>query len=161
MYSGRISVLANGPSLKEVIPQITVDEVFQNTDFVVMNFFAFDDIFFKIKQKHYCFSDLAFIQDSYDKNNVYMLFRLLEEKVDWNMNVYVVGHWYYEKFIRFFEWRNSFIKIIPLNYFIYKGYENLRNYFYRKSLAMPILNSVVLLAIYVSINLGYSEIDFL
>jgi hypothetical protein len=159
VYSGRAVILANGPSLKEVIPRLTIDDIFKNVDFVVMNFFAFDDVFFIIKPKHYCFIDLIFIQDSYKKDEVYKLFTVLQERVDWDLNIYVVGHWYYEKFIKFFEFTNGFLKIIPINYFLYKGYKNLRNFFYKKSLAIPELNNVALLAIYVSINLGYSEID--
>jgi hypothetical protein len=158
-YSGKALILANGPSMKDVIPRLTTDVAFQNADFVVMNFFAFDDVFFKIKPKHYCFIDLVFIQDSYRKDEVHKLFKILQEKVDWRLNIYVVGHWYYKKFVSFFEFTNGFLKIIPINFFIYKGYKNLRNFFYKRSLAIPELNNVSLLAIYVSINSGYSELD--
>jgi hypothetical protein len=158
-YTGRVVILANGPSLKEVIPRLAGDDTFKDVDFVVMNFFAFNDAFFQIKPKHYCFVDMVFIQDSYRKDEVYKLFTVLEERVDWDLNIYVVGHWYYEKFINFFKFTNNFLKIIPVNYFVYRGYKNLRHFFYKKSLAMPELNSVVTLAIYMSINAGYSEID--
>jgi hypothetical protein len=158
-YSGKVIVLANGPSLKEYIPRLAIDKAFQNADFVVMNNFAFNKVFLKIKPKHYCFSDEAYIKDSFEKEKVHRVFKVLQENVDWELNIYVPGHWYYEKFIHFFKWTNAYIKIIPINYFLYKGYENLRNFFYKKSLAIPPVASVVILAIYVSINLGYSEID--
>lgn len=159
IYSGKAVILANGPSLKEVIPLLTFDDAFKNVDFVVMNLFAFDEVFFKIKPKHYCFVDMVFMQDSYKKDEVYRLFTVLEEKVDWDLNIYVVGHWYYEKFIEFFRFTNSFLKIIPVNYFVYRGYKKLRNFFYKKSLAMPEINTVLTLAIYMSMNSGYSEIE--
>lgn len=44
-YSGRMVILANGPSLKEILPEIGVKEEFNDVEFTVMNFFAFDPTF--------------------------------------------------------------------------------------------------------------------
>lgn len=44
VYSGKVAMLANGPSMKNVLPRLTTDE-FKNTDFIVLNFFGSMDIF--------------------------------------------------------------------------------------------------------------------
>ena len=44
-YSGRMVILANGPSLKEILPEIGGRKEFYDVEFTVMNFFAFDPTF--------------------------------------------------------------------------------------------------------------------
>lgn len=44
-YKGTVAMLANGPSLKDVIARIQSDEEFHNVDFIVLNYFAFEDCF--------------------------------------------------------------------------------------------------------------------
>jgi hypothetical protein len=88
-YSGTVAVLANGPSLKEVLPRLTTDEEFKNIDFIVMNFFAFDDVFFKIKPKHYCLADPMFFKENHQINDVKRLFNILQNNVNWDLNIYI------------------------------------------------------------------------
>ena len=44
VYSGKVAMLANGPSMKNVLPRLTTDE-FKNTDFIVLNFFGMFGLF--------------------------------------------------------------------------------------------------------------------
>jgi hypothetical protein len=159
-YSGTVAVLANGPSLKEVISYLAVDDEFKNSDFIVMNFFAFDDVFFKIKPKHYCLADPIFIQSVYKnkKEQVLNLFRILQEKVDWNLTIYVPGY-ALKSHLAFSGLTNPFIKHIPVSAVNYSGYERFRFFFYKNGLAMPRVQSVANMAIYVALNAGYSHIN--
>jgi hypothetical protein len=156
-YSGMIAVLANGPSLKEVIPNLTVNDEFKNIDFIVMNFFAFDDIFFKIKPKHYCFVDPMFFEANHRINEVRELFAVLQNNVDWKMNIYI-SKVMYRKFMTLSGITNEKITIVKMNAANYTGYEYLRNFFYKNGLSIPPMSSVAILAIYVSLNSGYSTI---
>lgn len=61
-FSGRMAILANGPSLKEILPEIGVKEEFNNVEFTVMNFFAFDSAFQRIKPRFYCLADPMYIR---------------------------------------------------------------------------------------------------
>ena len=45
-YSGKVAILANGPSLKEVLPKLQMDK--------------FSAVFTRIKPKHYCLADPMF-----------------------------------------------------------------------------------------------------
>jgi hypothetical protein len=155
-----VTVLANGPSLNEVIPYLAVNDEFKNSDFIVMNFFAFDEAFFKIKPKHYCLADPVFMQSEYivKKEQVLELFKILQEKVDWDLIVYMPGY-ALKNHLSYSKLTNSFISYIPLNIVEYTGYEALRFFFYKNGLAAPTVQSVANMAIYVALNTGYSHIN--
>jgi hypothetical protein len=157
--SGSVTVLANGPSLKEIIPFLTSEEEFKNNDFVVMNFFAFDDVFFQIKPKHYCFVDPMFFYENHQIENVKKLFTILEDKVDWHMNIYIPKISKYRNFNAFSGITNKNINILRINVINYEGYEYFRNFFYKKGLATPFMAGVAILAIYIALNSGYSKIN--
>jgi hypothetical protein len=163
-YSGTVTVLANGPSLKEVIPCLTTDNKFRNSDFVVMNFFAFDNVFFEIKPKHYCLSDIIFMQSEYSEytiakqKQVLELFKILQEKVDWDLTIYV-PKCYFKDHLSYSKLTNPFIKHVPLNIVKYSGYESFRFFFYKNGLALPGIRSVAIVAIYAALNAGYSCIN--
>lgn len=155
-YNGTAAVLANGPSLKNVIPHLTSDE-FKNIDFIVLNFFAFDDVFFKIKPKHYCFADPMFFKKSNRFDEVKRLFDILQNKIDWNLNIYVPKH-FYKDFRIFSGINNQMISITKVNCVDYNGFEPFRNFFYKKGLSTPAIKTVAIMSIYVGLNCGYSVI---
>lgn len=156
-YKGTVAVLANGPSLRKVITHINTDSEFQNVDFIVLNYFAFEDIFFQIKPKHYCLADPMFFKDSFRKKDALHLFSILQEKVDWNLNIYIPKT-ELKLFMSFSKFTNPHLNIIPLNTIEYSGYESLRFKFYKKGFSMPRIQTVANMAIYVGINSGYSQI---
>lgn len=155
---GTVAVLANGPSLKETLKHIQTDSEFKNIDFIVMNYFAFDDIFIKIKPKYYCLADYMFFENSYRKDEAMRLFSILQEKVNWNLNLYIPSFFKLNDFKSFSKLTNKYIHIIPLNATDYKGYECFRFKFYEMNLSMPGIYTVANMAIYIGINLGYSLI---
>ena len=153
-----VAVLANGPSLKEVLPEILIKNEFKDVDFIVLNFFAFEKTFFNIKPKHYCLADPMFFKDTHRRDNVLKLFKILEKDINWKMNIYIPKHSFLE-FINYSNLKNLNITIIPVNTNQYYGYEIFRNYFYKKGLSTPKIQTVANLAIYVGINFGYSKIN--
>jgi hypothetical protein len=140
-----------------VIPRLTVDDEFKNTDFIVLNFFAFDDVFFKIKPKHYCLADPIFYSTSTEEKKVFELYKTLESCVDWKLNIYIPAT-IYKQFKMYSKITNKNITIIKINTVEYKGYERLRFHFYKNNIAMPPLRTIAVLAIFVGINRGYSTI---
>jgi hypothetical protein len=157
---GSVVVLANGPSLKEVVPLLSTSDRFKNVDFFVMNFFAFNDIFFIIKPKYYCLMDDMFydgVTFENEKENVSRLFDLLENHVDWEINVYVVRY-RIKDFMEYSKITNKHINIIGMNTQKYLGYKKFEYFFYKNNLAMPSVFTVANMALFVSMNSGYSHI---
>lgn len=152
-----LTLLANAPSLKGVLPRLEIDPEFKNTDFVVLNYFANTPEFFTIRPTHYCFADPMFYRKNHNYERVQGLFRLLEEKVDWDMNVYVIGG-YKEEFKHFSRLSNCHLHIVSVNGDEFKGYPCIQNYIYKKGIASPIFSTVAIMAIFVGINSGYTNI---
>lgn len=152
-----ITLLANGPSLKEVLPLIKTEERFQHTDFIVLNFFALEDIFYEIKPQYYCLADPMFFQETSRTEKVKELFKTLQEKVDWDLIIYIPNY-FANRFFQFSNLSNPFLHIISINAISYTGYEKFRFFFYKKGLAIPFIGTVANLAIFVAINLGYKHI---
>lgn len=153
--SGNLVVLANGPSLKQALLKMPHDEEFKNTDFLVVNFFAFEPSFASIRPKYYCFADPMFFLTTYNEANVRRLFAILETEVDWEMNVYVPANEYHQ-FLAFSKLTNRQIKICRINTFVYSGFERWRHFFYNKSIAAPFIQNVSVFAIFLGMNLGYT-----
>lgn len=126
VYSGKVAMLANGPSMKNVLPRLTTDE-FKNTDFIVLNFFGSMDIFTQIRPKHFCMADPMFFQENHNHDRVMKLFDDLNKKVDWEMNLYIPAS-LKRQFLAFSGLHNSHIHIVPLNLTVYTGYEEFRHY---------------------------------
>jgi hypothetical protein len=156
-YKGTVAVLANGPSLKDELPRLHTDKEFENVDFIVLNFFAFEETFFQIKPKHYCLADPMFFQDSNRSEDVKKLFKILETQIDWDLNIYIPSG-RYNNFIKFSKLKNKHLSIVKTNEFIYSGFEKLRHVFYRKGLSMPRIQTVANLAIFIGLNSGYSNL---
>lgn len=156
-YSGTLTLLANGPSLKEVLPQLSTGK-FRDTDFVVLNYFAASDVFTQVKPRHYCLADPMFFCPNHREQEVRHLYSILDREVDWAMNLYIPKP-RQKAFCGFANLKNPQIKIIPLNCVDYKGFECFRHYFYAWGLAMPTIYTVANMAVFIGINSGYKQIN--
>lgn len=156
-HNGICSVMVNGPSLKEVLPNVdTSSEEFNVDDFIVVNYFAENDVFWRIKPKHYCFADPMFFESTFMDNAVKSTFAKLE-KVDWPMTVYIPKK-REKQFKQFANLKNEQLKIATLNFTHTWAFDSVRFWAYKKGYAMPPAQNVSIFAIYVALNLGYKEI---
>jgi hypothetical protein len=156
--SGVVAVLANGPSLKEKLNDLVLSSYQEYSDYIVLNYFALDENFFLLKPKYYCLADPMFFQTSHREIDVKRLYSILENKVDWDMILYVPVH-LYNKFIKYSEIKNKYLYVIKVNTLPYKGFEGLRYFFYKKGFSAPEVQTVANLAIYVGLNSGFEQLD--
>lgn len=152
-----LEILANGPSLKDKIKVLRQHDIYKN-DYLVMNYFALDDLFIKLKPTYYCFADPMFYKKTLRFEEVMSLFKIINETVAWPMTIYIPSS-KYRAFKSFYKFENSFLTIVPVNNLPYRGPENLRNYFYSKGLAQPQSFTVANFAIYIGLMLGYNKIE--
>lgn len=156
--SGRMVILANGPSLKDVLPNIGIDEVFKNSNFTVMNFFALSQYFQRIKPRYYCLSDSMFIRKDGNSDKVKKLFYHLQNNVNWDMYLYVPRRFEKKDFLRYSCLSNPYIHIVCINDITYQSFECFRIWLLKKNLILPYINSVVQLGIYAALNNGFDEV---
>lgn len=141
-----ISILANGPSLKEELESIN----FECGDFCVVNDF-YKSPYWKIIKPQYC----VLADPNYFKSpeRIYSIIN----NVEWNMKLFIP---YSALKLENFPWaeKNGFVEYIPYHYESYDGFEFLRFYIYKKGLSMPLLYNVLQPSIFNAINMGYKEI---
>lgn len=155
---GSVIVLANGPSLKDDLELLMNENYFNNIDCIVLNFFAFDEAFFIIKPRHYCLVDPMYFKNSSKIEQVRALYNLFQNRVDWDFNLYIPSNQIHQ-FHQFSCITNPCISIVKVNMISYNGSAVLRNVFYKFGFAIPPVQSVVIMSIYIALNMGYTEIE--
>ena len=155
-------VLANGPSLKKTFASKKIYEFIKKRKKFCVNAFVFSDEFFKLKPEYICFADLVFwshklrakIQKFVD--GIYN--KLLA--IDWQVIIFMPKYAENWNFIIDLPKRNQNIKIIYINTAtsLHKK-ENLARFIeYKENQATPLIHNVALLAIYLSINIGFKNV---
>lgn len=141
-----LTILANGPSLKEDLGKID----FSKGDFLVLNdFYKFPE-FVKIRPLYYVLADPYYFETEENIKNVI-------QNVNWSIKLFIPSYALRKKvFLKTLN--NSFVEIIPYNTATYMGFERLKNKVYRAGLAMPKPQNVLVPSIFIGINMGYSVI---
>ena len=156
-------ILVNGPSLKKALEEY--DEglhPFDEHSFMV-NLSPLDPRFFQIKPKHFLLSDPIFYQDfEQKKEQVRRMYDLLEEKVDWDMYLYIdfFHEWENDKLIAYSRITNPKIHFVKLNrWHCSELYAPIRHWLYKRGWFMPEDGTIANVAIYVALIEGYKEIE--
>jgi len=151
-------ILANGPSLKKDLPCIL--EQAETSEFYVLNYFAYDDSFYKLKPRFYTLCDPIFwksgLNVDVEQDNALLFERLLS--VDWEM--YLICMSAGKRKISSLLNANKNIKIISVRpvWFDIKS-ESIINFLYKYKLARPKFINVAVLALWHSINNGNTHIQ--
>lgn len=145
-------VLGNGPSLDASLHLIK-----EGDDTIMVNFSVLTDLFFEIKPTYLCLADPAFFEksdnESIETKKAQMLQKL--EAVSWDLCIVVPVGAKYDDFAVNSRWVSfKFLNNTRIDYSI----KFMRNYFYRKNIAMPVLQNVVVAAVYIGLQRGYSKI---
>jgi hypothetical protein len=156
-HHGTICILANGPSLKDVLKKIDSPE-FNGVEFSCMNFFANFEEFEILKPKFYCLVDPMFCQDSIHKEHVSKTFKALNDKVAWNMTLYIPCYYKIKRFLRYSGLTNKNIRIEVLPSIYYKGESStVIKFLFKNGLTIP-RHTVAQTCIYTAINQGFNKI---
>lgn len=161
-YNGTAYVIVNGPSMKQTFKDYDDGKLTFDNNVFMVSLSALDPHFLKIKPKHYCLSDPMYRQDYPPrKNQIKEMYRIMNEEVDWDMNLYVFDNSEelldeYEKYANI---SNPHIKIIK----VMKRYcsdllPSLRHRLYGAGYYMPEDGTVANVAIYLALAEGYKEI---
>lgn len=145
----KLLILANGPSLKEIIDTIPQKKGY---DIRVVNDFCRSPAFFLLRPSSYILADPLFFNDTPRAREVISLLA----KVDWNMKLFVPYD--YRKVV-LQKITNPNIRVIPYHCTPYDGWISVRNYLYRKGFTMPRAQNVAIPSIFIGINEGYSTIE--
>lgn len=151
-------ILGNGPSLAGDLPRLVERREYAAKDFMAVNYFALDERFTTVRPAYYVLSDPMFFRDSAYRDRVAELYRALNEKVAWPMNLYVQ---YYnpERFDYRAALPNPNIRIVRFHSQMYSGFRCLEFRLFRRGLGSANFGTVVQVGEYVALLLGYRSIE--
>lgn len=156
-------ILVNGPSLKEALADYDKGVNHFDENSFMVNLSPLDPHFFQIKPKHFLLSDPIFYQDfEQKKEQVRKMYDLLENKVDWEMYLYIdfFNEWENKKLIEYSRITNPHIHFIKLNrWHCSELAPSLRHKLYKNGWFMPEDGTIANVAIYVALIEGYKEIE--
>lgn len=152
--SDEIVLLANGPSLRDELPELIAREEHLHKDFLAVNYFAEDERFTLVRPKYYVLSDPTFFRRCCDWDRVQRLYATLNERVTWPMTLYVQ---YYNP--DRFDYRaalpNPQIRIVPFHSQLYCGFPSLEFFCYRHGWGNGNFGSVIQNGEFIALHLGY------
>ncbi|WP_298030961.1 hypothetical protein [uncultured Alistipes sp.] len=151
-------ILGNGPSLAGDLPRLVERREYASKDFMAVNYFALDERFTTVRPAYYVLSDPMFFRDSAYRDRVAELYRALNEKVAWPMNLYVQ---YYnpERFDYRAALPNPNIRIVRFHSQMYSGFRCLEFRLFGRGLGSANFGTVVQVGEYVALLLGYRSIE--
>ena len=125
---------------------------------MAVNFFALDERFETVRPAYYVLSDPMFFRDSACRDRVAELYRVLDEKVTWPMNLYVQ---YYnpERFDYRAALPNPNIRIVRFHTQLYRGFRGVEFWLFRRGLGSANFGTVVQVCEYVALLLGYKTLE--
>ncbi len=153
-----MAILGNGPALAEELPRLLEGMRGGDRDFLAVNFFAEDERFTELRPAYYVLSDPMFFRDTAERQRVETLYRAMNERVAWPMNLYVQ---YYnpERFDYRAALPNPNIRIVPFHTLTYRGFRRLEFRLYRHGLGSANFGTVVQVGEYIALLLGYKRIE--
>lgn len=162
-YKGKTSsILANGPSLKYSLKEYDEGNVIITSDTFMVNLGALDtEHFFKIRPKHYCFDDPIFYRDyESKKEDIKQMYSIFNEKVDWDMNIYICypTEEEFDSFISYSAISNPHISIVKVNRNFCSRLTKWREKFFDSGYFMPEGGTIANTALYIALLEGYSTI---
>lgn len=145
-----LRILGNGDSLKQMINQLD-----DSCDYMVSNAHVLHPSYKELKPRYYVLADPAFFHPRANFNGLDIMKKILNDTT-WSMTLFVP-----EEHTRNVTWLQSteHVNIMRVNEAIYIGPEEHRQYCYDHNLAMPEVNNVLALAIYLGIYMRYQTIE--
>ena len=157
--SNEFIVIGNGPSLSETLREDI--NFFKGKATACVNEFAMSEYFGIIKPDFYFFFDLAYWVKNLSDRNRYLMekdFESIKEKVTWPMIIVMPScakrwNWFMD-----LPKLNKNVKFCYINGTVVNCSKSLSNLLYSKNLAIPRVQTVLVAALFLAINMGYRKI---
>ena len=150
-------VLGNGPSIRNSLDEILKKR--STSQVMALNFFCNSEEFFLIKPEYYCICDPVIFNSNKGFDLLPSKMKSFIEnlnEIDWICSLYFPSHFNHQYVLNKIE--NPNVKKIEYNSTTLNGKTKITNWFYRKNLGMPTPESVIIPAIFLSINNQFKRI---
>ena len=147
-------VLGNGPSLRSTIDGAPGH--FKGCSFIAVNGFALSDDFLALKPQYYVLLDPGVWKA--EQTWIDTMLQAIVDKTHWPLHLMIPREAQGSRRVQMLH-ANAHINVHYLNYVVYKGWNGPGYFFWKKNLAMPQCQNVLVAALFIAINLGYKEIE--
>lgn len=148
-------ILGNGPSLGQSLNQDR-NKIQTHTLFCV-NSFALTTDYESLKPSYYVMHDPGLWLS--DSELSISIFKAIQQKTTWPIIIYIPRKAKNSVYLQNLQSDN--IKIIFYNYTVFKGFDSFARFFYKKNLAMPQSQNVLVACLFLAINMNFKEIFIL
>lgn len=141
-----LTILANGPSLKDVISNLD----FSKCDCCVVNDIYLSPYYKKIKPRYHVLADPLYFVRCGD-------IEPFIKTIDWDIRLFVpYSAWRKMAILR--QMPNKYITVVPFHSSYMKGFSSFELFLFKRGLSMPVAQNVLVPSIFNAINMGYKEI---
>lgn len=151
-------VLGNGPSLKHSIEEYSA--ALKENSLICINSFSTTDQYPQLQPQYYVILDPAFWLNNAEPF-VGQTFDAIINKTSWKLYLMVPYYARNSSVLTSLENKNKNIEIVYFNYTVFNGFKQLAHLLYRKNLAAPQSQNVLVVSLFLAINLGFKNIYLL
>lgn len=153
VQGGTCIVLGNGPSLKKSLQDH--HGFFKKHPLICVNSFSITEHYTDLQPTYYVILDPGFWLGSGEL--VDNTLEGIRTKTTWPIYLLVPPRAKQSELFSNLEKQNTNITIIHFNYTVFKGFKNIAHYFYRKNLAMPQSQNVLVASLFLGLNIGFKK----
>lgn len=151
-------ILGNGPSLKTSLEKHP--DFIAKSCLMCVNNFATTAEFETLKPSYYSMLDPCYWIDEPNEMAKKCLLNL-QQKTSWKIKLLLPNEAKQSKAFSDLCKQNKNIEIVYYNYTVFKGFENISHFFFRKNLAMPQSQNILVACLFLGINMGFKQLYLL
>ena len=152
--SGRCVVLGNGPSLSKSLDLHL--EFFKNTTLFCVNSFSVSPYYEQLKPSYYVMLDPGIWQGNGEL--MAQAIDCISKKTTWPMTVVLPRSARNYPLVKTLTESNNRLTVRYINYTVFKGFNKIAYFLFRKNLAMPQSQNVLVASVFLALNVGFKEV---
>ncbi len=152
--SEKCLVLGNGPSLKQSLADHP--EFFKGNDLLCVNSFSVTDEYTLLKPAYYVMLDPGLWLGAHAV--AIKTFEDLRTKTSWPLTLFIPVTARNQPAFAELKKANPTITIVFFNYTPYRGFKKIGHWLFRKNLAMPQSQNVLVAALFIAVNMKFPEV---
>ena len=149
----RLLVLGTGPSFKTSLEKNL--HYFQSHPVLVVNSFSITETYKQIKPAYYTMLDPGIWFGEIEVMNNTL--KAIQEDTTWPMVLFLPREAGHSPKIK--KLTNPNLTICYINYVVFKGFPSVAHYFFRKHLAMPQSQNVLVASLFLGVSVGFQKIE--
>lgn len=147
-------ILGNGPSLQQSMD--AHPDFFKSHDLLCVNSFSVTKEYTELKPSYYVMLDPGLWLG--DHETAKKTFECIRTTTSWPLTLYIPVSASDQGIFKELARANPNIRVVFFNYTVYKGFQNLGYWLFRRNLAMPQSQNVLVASLFLAVNMRYKNV---